>query len=227
MRGVDKAKRHARAREFLERVAMDAYALRTPAQLSGGQQQRIALARALITDPQILLLDEPLSALDPFLRVRMRAELRKLQLSLGIPFIHVTHGQDEALALADIVVVMNHGRIEQMGSPREVYSKPATEFVARFLGGHNVIDTPAGKIAVRADLVKLTAPGAANARLAANVSGVEYQGPTYQIALEGAGAGDLSTIVNEADFVAAPVSPGDAVGLAWRDEDAHPVSPAS
>src|SRR6202161_1269305 len=135
---------------------MDELADRVPAQLSGGQQQRVALARALITEPQILLLDEPLSALDPFLRVRMRAELRRLQLSLGIPFIHVTHGQDEALALADLVVVMNKGRIEQAGAPREVFEKPATEFIARFLGGHNVIKTPGGLIAVRADRTHVT-----------------------------------------------------------------------
>ena len=94
---------------------MEPYAARLPAQLSGGQQQRVALARALITEPQILLLDEPLSALDPFLRLRMRTELKKLQRELGISFIHVTHGQDEAMALADIVVLMNGGRIEQAG----------------------------------------------------------------------------------------------------------------
>src|SRR5579871_1779800 len=110
-----------------------------PAQLSGGQQQRVALARALITSPQILLLDEPLSALDPFLRLRMRAELKRLQRELGISFIHVTHSQDEAMALADIVVLMNAGKIEQQASPRDIFNHPKTEFIARFIGGHSVI----------------------------------------------------------------------------------------
>jgi putative spermidine/putrescine transport system ATP-binding protein len=139
MKGVAKAERHARARDMLRLVDMDAFAARLPAQLSGGQQQRVALARALVTEPTILLLDEPLSALDPFLRVRMRAELKRLQLELGITFIHVTHSQDEALALADLIVVMNDGRIEQAGHPREVFNAPATRFVARFIGGHNLL----------------------------------------------------------------------------------------
>ena len=143
MKGVDKATRRKKAMEFLELVAMTQYAERVPAQLSGGQQQRVALARALVTNPQILLLDEPLSALDPFLRIRMRAELRRFQRQLNIPFIHVTHGQDEALALADLVVVMNKGRIEQIATPHDLFEKPATEFIARFLGGHNVIDDAA------------------------------------------------------------------------------------
>jgi putative spermidine/putrescine transport system ATP-binding protein len=139
MKGVAKAERHARAREMLELVHMEGFAERLPAQLSGGQQQRVALARALVTDPSILLLDEPLSALDPFLRVRMREELKRLQLELGITFIHVTHSQDEALALADRIVVMKDGVIEQEGSPREVFNRPTTPFVARFIGGHNLI----------------------------------------------------------------------------------------
>ena len=198
-----------------------------PAQLSGGQQQRVALARALITEPQILLLDEPLSALDPFLRVRMRAELRRLQRRLGIPFIHVTHGQDEALALADLVVVMNKGKIEQAGSPREVFEKPATEFVARFLGGHNVIPTPAGNIAVRADRVWLVPAGDNSGRLAATVAGVEDQGAAYQIALEAPGTTDLSAQVSDAAFAKAPFAPGDSVSLAWAEADVHSLSPAS
>ena len=107
--------------------------------ISGGQQQRVALARALITKPDVLLLDEPLSALDPFLRVKMRAELKRIHRELGLTFIHVTHSQEEAMALADMVVVMNGGRIEQAGSPWEVFNRPKTEFVARFIGGHNVI----------------------------------------------------------------------------------------
>jgi putative spermidine/putrescine transport system ATP-binding protein len=224
MRGIDKATRRGRAMEFLERVAMGPYAQRLPAQLSGGQQQRVALARALITEPQILLLDEPLSALDPFLRVRMRAELRSWQRSLGIPFIHVTHGQDEALALADLVVVMNKGRIEQAGAPREVFEAPATEFIARFLGGHNVIETANGKIALRSDRVRLVAADAREARLAAIVTGVEYQGPTYQIALQG-GGGDIAATLADAEFLARPFTPGDAVALVWADADAHPLSP--
>ncbi len=227
MRGVDKAKRREQAMEFLELVAMTPFAERVPAQLSGGQQQRVALARALITHPQILLLDEPLSALDPFLRVRMRAELRRLQQQLGIPFVHVTHGQDEALALADLVVVMNKGRIEQSGRPREVFEKPATEFVARFLGGHNVIDAAAGKIAVRADRVTLV-PDASNlSRLGAVVTSVEYQGASYQVGLEGGGARDLSAVLGDADFAKTPLTIGDRVGLAWLDEDIHQLSPAS
>jgi putative spermidine/putrescine transport system ATP-binding protein len=227
MRGVDKATRRAKAMEFLKLVAMEPYAQRVPAQLSGGQQQRVALARSLITQPQILLLDEPLSALDPFLRVRMRSELRRLQLSLGIPFVHVTHGQDEALALADLVVVMNKGRIEQAGSPRDVFEKPATEFIARFLGGHNVIQTPAGKIAVRADRVKVLPTGSNSARMKAKVVGLEYQGATYHAALEGGGVSDLTAIVSDAAYVGAPVAIGDEVGLDWSDEDVHALSPAS
>jgi putative spermidine/putrescine transport system ATP-binding protein len=139
MRGVPKEKRRADAMRMLERVHMETYAERMPAQLSGGQQQRVALARALITNPRVLLLDEPLSALDPFLRIKMREELKRLQADLGLTFIHVTHGQDEAMALADLMVIMDGGRIVQAGTVREVFHEPRTAFVARFIGGHNVV----------------------------------------------------------------------------------------
>jgi len=230
MKGVDKATRRAKAMEFLERVDMEPYAQRVPAQLSGGQQQRVALARALITDPQILLLDEPLSALDPFLRVKMRAELRRLQKQLGIPFIHVTHGQDEALALADLVVVMNKGRIEQAAAPRDVFEKPATEFIARFLGGHNVIATPAGPIAIRADRVSLRRNGVAGAneaRLTASVRAIEYQGAHYQVALDHPENTELTALVSDETFSAQPLNIGDSVSVLWADQDIHALAPAS
>jgi putative spermidine/putrescine transport system ATP-binding protein len=139
MRGVAAAERRRRAAELLALVDMDAYGQRLPAQLSGGQQQRVALARALTTNPSVLLLDEPLSALDPFLRIRMREELKRLQMELGISFVHVTHSQEEAMALSDLVVVMNDGVIQQTGAPRTVFNHPSTAFVARFIGGHNVL----------------------------------------------------------------------------------------
>ncbi|MGB2344748.1 MAG: ABC transporter ATP-binding protein, partial [Candidatus Puniceispirillaceae bacterium] len=136
--GVSKTERHARAMELLESVQLHTMSQRYPSQLSGGQQQRVALARALITKPKLLLLDEPLSALDPFLRIEMRSELKLLQRQLGITFVHVTHSQEEAMALADVILVMNDGRVEQQGSPIELFTKPRNTFVARFIGGHNV-----------------------------------------------------------------------------------------
>ncbi len=222
MRGVDKGERHAKAHELLKLVAMEPYARRLPAQLSGGQQQRVALARALITQPQILLLDEPLSALDPFLRDRMRAELKKLQRSLGISFIHVTHSQEEAMALADLVVVMNGGRIEQKGPPREVFNRPVSEFVAKFIGGHNVIAFDGRKIAVRSDRLALaqgTAPSNRPA-VAGTVTEVEYQGAFVHVTVA-AGKDELVAHVPEAVFDAEPCEIGAAVTATWEPSVAH------
>ena len=139
MRGVGKAERRKRAHAMLERVQLDHLRERMPAQLSGGQQQRVALARSLITNPKVLLLDEPLSALDEFLRLQMRGELKSLQAELGITFVHVTHTQPEAIALADMVVVMATGRIEQAASAKDIFNRPSTPYVARFMGGQNVL----------------------------------------------------------------------------------------
>ncbi|HXX04757.1 MAG TPA: ABC transporter ATP-binding protein [Xanthobacteraceae bacterium] len=148
MRGLDREARHKQAHELLAKVRLDQFADRLPAQLSGGQQQRVALARALITNPRVLLLDEPLSALDEYLRLRMRGELRRMQKQLGITFVHVTHTQLEAIAVADMLVVMDQGRIEQAASPNAIYNTPRTAYVARFIGGQNVLS---GKVENVAD----------------------------------------------------------------------------
>nr|WP_315232037.1 ABC transporter ATP-binding protein [uncultured Albidiferax sp.] len=234
MKGMDKAERHAKAKDLLERVAMGHLADRTPGELSGGQQQRVALARALITQPKVLLLDEPLSALDPFLRIQMRAELRRWQKKLGLTFIHVTHSQEEAMALADTMVVMNHGLIEQVGSPHEIYNRPASEFVARFMGGHNVLDTAAGKIGVRTDHMQIIPAEAALPdgphNMRAVVSDVEYQGTYVLLGLQKPGVAqtasstaEFSVMVSEAQFAARPYQVSEAVQLAWAAEAAHPL----
>lgn len=216
MKGVAKPVRHKRADGLLELVDMTHYADRLPAQLSGGQQQRVALARALVTEPKVLLLDEPLSALDPFLRIRMRAELKKLQRELGITFLHVTHGQDEALALADEIVVMNDAVIEQAGTARDVWARPRTEFVARFIGGHNVITLPSGKVTLRADAVALTDTG-----IAATITAVEFQGASVAVTSRTEGGEDVLALLPEAEFFTSPRSPGDAVRLSWDDRRLH------
>jgi putative spermidine/putrescine transport system ATP-binding protein len=229
MKGIVKAERHAEAKKLLELVDMQAYAARLPAQLSGGQQQRVALARALITSPQILLLDEPLSALDPFLRLRMRAELKKLQRELGISFIHVTHGQDEAMALADIVVLMNGGRIEQQGSPREIFNHPRTEFTAKFIGGHNVIAIGDETFAVREDRLKLRRPDEAvnGPSMAGTVSEVEYQGTYVRVAIVADGGADISAQLTDIQFDATGYAVGERVLATWDPAQASPLKTSS
>jgi len=139
VRGMSKVDRRKAADAMMEKVRLSEFADRLPAQLSGGQQQRVALARAAITKPRVLLLDEPLSALDEHLRIQMRQELRTMQRDLGITFVHVTHTQLEAIALADLVVVMEKGKIRQAGPAREIYASPKDRYVAEFLGGQNVL----------------------------------------------------------------------------------------
>ena len=215
MRGIDRDTRYKRAGELLELVAMTPYAQRLPAQLSGGQQQRVALARALITEPQILLLDEPLSALDPFLRVRMRGELKRLQRELGISFIQVTHGQEEAMALADHIVVMNQGRIEQQGTARDIFHHPRTEFVARFIGGHNVISDAGQMIAVRADQLGIRPLSQGELGAPAQLTETEYQGSYVAVTMALDDGTLLFSHVPEAVFDANPFRPGDRVLATW------------
>ena len=198
MKGVDKKARH------------------------GGQQQSAALARALITKPDILLLDEPLSALDPFLRIRMRAELRKLQRELGITFVHVTHGQDEALALADEIVVMNDAKIEQAGETRLVFDAPKTAFVARFLGSHNVVAMPEGMVAVRSDALKVT--NDKSAKLPGTITNIEYQGTHVALTASVANEQEVTALLSDKDFFGNPKELGEAIGLDWEAEAAHALA---
>lgn len=222
MKGVDAPARRKQAMEMLELVDLTALADRLPDQLSGGQQQRVALARALITRPQVLLLDEPLSALDPFLRIRMRGELRKLQKELGISFVHVTHGQDEALALADDIIVMNNAVIEQAGAARDVFNAPKTRFVAQFMGGHNVIALPEGQFAVRTDAVDITPPE--QGMLDAQVMAVEYQGTHVSLSSRITGDQEVTALISDATFFANPHHPGDRIGLRWDANDQHKLT---
>jgi len=221
MRGAARAERTSRALELLDLVDMTEFANRMPAQLSGGQQQRVALARALITEPQVLLLDEPLSALDPFLRIRMRSELKKLQQKLGITFLHVTHGQDEALALADQIVVMNNAIIEQSGSPQDIFNAPETEFVARFIGGHNVISTDGQKQAIRTDRVRISNVGEAG--ILASVTEIEYQGAHVLVTIKTEAGEEMTSQMPDTQFVNAPLNSGDAVTVSWQPDDMHPL----
>lgn len=139
MRGVPKTERDKRSQIWLEKLELGEFAQRNVSQLSGGQRQRVALARALVTEPKVLLLDEPLSALDAHLSVRMQALLRSLQRELGITFVYVTHSQSEAFSMADRVIVMSRGKVEQIGSPKDIYRQPRNRFVAEFIGNVNIL----------------------------------------------------------------------------------------
>ena len=210
--GVGKTERHARAMELLESVQLHTMSQRYPSQLSGGQQQRVALARALITKPKLLLLDEPLSALDPFLRIEMRSELKLLQRQLGITFVHVTHSQEEAMALADVILVMNDGKVEQQGSPIELFTKPRNSFVARFIGGHNVIENEGLPISIREDRIKLT-PGGSD-----KVTGVEFLGSVVRLKVI-SDRGPLTVVQSDMEFTKSKLDLGDQVKASWLKKD--------
>jgi len=227
--GMPRQRRAARVEEMLALVQMAGFAKRRPHELSGGQKQRVALARALAKMPKLLLLDEPLSALDEYLRLRMRGELRRVQKDLGITFIHVTHGQDEAMALANIVVLMNAGRIEQLGTPRDIFNHPQTEFTAKFIGGHNVIAVGDESFAVRNDRLILKRPNEAvdGPRVAGTVSEVEYQGTYVRVAIAAEGEADISAELTESQFDAANYAVGERVIATWDPAQASPLKTRS
>jgi putative spermidine/putrescine transport system ATP-binding protein len=239
VRGVKSAERAARATEMLELVQLAGLAARRPAQLSGGQCQRVALARALINRPRVLLLDEPLGALDLKLREEMQIELKSLQRRLGITFVYVTHDQGEALSMADRVAVFNRGRIEQLAAPRELYARPRTPFVARFVGAANVADAafaatlgePARAFAVRAENVSLHderhAAPAGRAAAAGELVAVQFHGAVsrWQVKLDAGGTWSAVIAEDEARALAG-LGVGARVRLAWPREAAVPLSDA-
>ncbi|HTK55756.1 MAG TPA: ABC transporter ATP-binding protein [Gemmatimonadales bacterium] len=229
--GLEQRKRPAseiqdRVRKALDlvRLPADTFAARMPSQLSGGQRQRVALARALVVAPTILLLDEPLGALDLQLRKEMQHELRALNQQLGITFVYVTHDQEEALTLSDRIAVMDHARVVQVGAPAEIYENPRTEFVARFVGEVNVLSAPSGKIAIRPEWMDLFRPGQVppgESSLAGAVQSVVYLGETIHV-LVGVDAGEVVKVAlrNEGQLTnPVPWKAGDQVMVAWRPED--------
>ncbi|CBG88356.1 ABC transporter ATP-binding protein [Citrobacter rodentium] len=232
VKGMDKKQRHAKAREALEKVALGFVHGRKPSQLSGGQRQRVAIARALVNEPRVLLLDEPLGALDLKLREQMQLELKKLQQSLGITFIFVTHDQGEALSMSDRVAVFNNGRIEQVDSPHALYLRPRTPFVAGFVGTSNVFD-PAmsdrlcgmtGSYSLRPEHIRLNVPGEIQAQ--GIIQAVQYQGAATRFELKLSGGERLlvSQANQSGEALSATLSPGQPVMASWPREVMVPLA---
>ena len=223
VRGVGRAERDRLAREALAMVKLAGLEARRPAQLSGGQRQRVALARALVVRPKVLLLDEPLGALDLKLREEMQSELKSLQRALGLSFVFVTHDQSEALSMADRVAVFNEGRIVQVGPPEEMYERPATRFVAHFVGSANVLGAAQAAAlggaerpsSLRPEKILLLPPGAGAPQAAVLVDGVvedvSYQGPVRRVVVRSSAGLKLVAAVPAS---ASSVAQGDAVRLA-------------
>jgi putative spermidine/putrescine transport system ATP-binding protein len=230
VRKVPRADRRARAERALELVRLSDLGRRRPVQLSGGQRQRVALARAIVNEPEVLLLDEPLGALDLKLRQEMQTELKRIQREVGITFVYVTHDQEEALTMSDRVAVMNSGRIEQLASPTEVYERPATEFVAGFIGVSNLLERDGKRITVRPEKVRILedgddAPPGSHVEAGEIVDAV-YLGvlTRYVITLEG-GDNLVAVRQNLETAAADPFSSGrHRVRVAWRLDQAYEIT---
>ena len=217
VKGVERAERKRRVDEVLERVRLGSYGGRKPIQLSGGQRQRVALARAIVNRPQVLLLDEPLGALDLKLRQEMQVFLKGLQRELGMTFLYVTHDQEEALTMSDHVAVFNEGRIEQVGSPTEIYQQPATEFVAGFVGTSNILERDGKRFSVRPERIVINGSGEA-----ATVADVVFVGSFIRLLVE-TERGERLTVVQQNTGLP-PVNPGTHVHISWKPDDAYEIN---
>lgn len=202
-----------KVRRMLELVGLTERAERMPANLSGGEKQRTALARALVLEPELLLLDEPLSALDPALRKRVRIELKQLQRQLGITFLFITHDQEEALSLSDRIAVMNKGKIEQTGTPREIYQTPATRFVAGFLGAVNWVRG----VGVRPESTRIGREAGQAGALAARVEASVFLGDCFDVQTRTESG---ETVTARVAHTEEPHAVGERVYVWWREEDA-------
>jgi putative spermidine/putrescine transport system ATP-binding protein len=226
--GVDKSERARRRDEALEMVRLPDYAERKPGELSGGQRQRVALARAIVNRPKVLLLDEPLGALDLKLREQMQVELKTIQREVGITFVYVTHDQDEALTMSDRIAVFNEGLIEQVSPPEELYERPRNEFVAGFVGVSNVIEREGERLTIRPEKIRLLAADASADGLRSErgkVTEVAYAGMVtrYTVALEAGGTLQLVRQNLEGAETGTAPEQGKEVLVGWLPEHAAAV----
>jgi putative spermidine/putrescine transport system ATP-binding protein len=226
VRGISRRERRKRVDEILRVVRLPDVGARKPIQLSGGQRQRIALARALVNAPKVLLLDEPLGALDLKLRQEMQIELKRIQRDVsevGITFVYVTHDQEEALTMSDRIAVFNHGRIEQLGAPADVYERPATEFVAGFVGISNVLDRDGRRFTVRPEKIQMHIDGGSGEP--GHVRDVVYVGMFTRYIVELDSGGELTVVRQnlEASSQEALESKGRRVTLEWRPEHTYEI----
>ena len=231
IRKVPRAERRGRADRALETVRLGGLGKRKPAQLSGGQRQRVALARAIVNQPHVLLLDEPLGALDLKLRQEMQIELKRIQQELGITFVYVTHDQEEALTMSDRLAVFSEGRIEQVGAPADVYEHPATEFVAGFVGVSNVIERDGARFTVRPEKIHVRAEGDPAEGGVASETGtireVVYVGMVTRYVVELDRGGELMVVRQnlETSSQDALEERGRRVRLEWRPEHTYRIEP--
>jgi putative spermidine/putrescine transport system ATP-binding protein len=219
VRKVAKSERRAKASEALARVRLEGYGARKPGQLSGGQRQRVALARAIVNTPQALLLDEPLGALDLKLRQELQIELKQLQQELGMTFVYVTHDQEEALTMSDRIAVFNQGRIEQVGSPAEMYEHPATTFVAGFIGTSNILERGGRTFTVRPEKIRLL-PFEAGEGEPGTVRATAYLGPSTKFVVALDEGGELTVVQQNLETRSEDIDrmEGRRVRLHWRPD---------
>jgi putative spermidine/putrescine transport system ATP-binding protein len=225
VKGMPRRERRERAEKVLERVRLPGLGDRKPVQLSGGQRQRVALARAIVNEPPVLLLDEPLGALDLKLRQEMQTFLKALQRDLGITFVYVTHDQEEALTMSDRLAVFNEGGIEQVGTPAEVYEHPQTEFVAGFVGVSNVLERDGRRFTIRPEKIRMTDESAGGDGEAGTVREVVYVGMVTRYVVDLDSGGELVVVRQnlETSSQEALSEQGKRVRLSWRPEHTYEI----